>query len=137
MTMEVRIYYEDTDCGGVVYYSNYLKYFERARTELLRSSGIDVGELAEEGVLFVVAHAEIDYKYPARYDDIINIEATISSVQKASFEVCYRISKSGESRLLTTGRTKMVAVDSSRKPVRLKDNIKTTLDKLQSAVNNG
>ena len=63
--MELRIYYSDTDCGGVVYYANYLKYLEIARTEYLRSSGVNIPDLAKGGCLFVVAKAEIEYKYPA------------------------------------------------------------------------
>jgi acyl-CoA thioester hydrolase len=63
--MEVRIYYEDTDCGGVVYYANYLKYFERARTQYLEERGLSVAGLMKEGTVFVVVHAEVDYRSPA------------------------------------------------------------------------
>ncbi len=65
--MEIRIYYEDTDCGGVVYYANYLKYFERARTDYLEQRGLSVAQLMKEGTVFMVVHAEINYKSPARY----------------------------------------------------------------------
>ena len=67
--MEIRIYYEDTDCGGVVYYANYLKYFERARTQYLEERGLSVAGLMNEGTVFVVVHAEVDYRSPARYGD--------------------------------------------------------------------
>ena len=59
--MEIRIYYEDTDCGGVVYYANYLKYFEEVRTEHLLSKGIDLNKLSKEGILFVIADVDIKY----------------------------------------------------------------------------
>ena len=89
--MEVRVYYEDTDCGGVVYYASYLRYFERARTELLRSVDIDIGNLAEKGILFIVSRAEIDYLFPARYGEILRIESTVSQIKNASFIITYQV----------------------------------------------
>ena len=82
--MDIRIYYEDTDCGGVVYYANYLRYFERARTELLEARGIFVKECVPKGFFFVVAHQDIDYKSPAFYADVLNIETRISKISSAS-----------------------------------------------------
>ena len=73
-TWPVRVYYEDTDSGGVVYYANYLKYFERARTEWLRNLGVNQDKLAlEEGLIFVVRRAELDFERPARLDDLLEI----------------------------------------------------------------
>ena len=70
----VRVYYEDTDTGGVVYYANYLKFFERARTEWLRSFGLNQDKLArEEGLIFVVRRALLDFVRPARLDDLLEI----------------------------------------------------------------
>ncbi len=70
----VRVYYEDTDSGGVVYYANYLKFFERARTEWLRSSGLNQDKLAqEEGLIFVVRRALLDFLRPARLDDVLEV----------------------------------------------------------------
>ncbi len=70
----VRVYYEDTDTGGVVYYANYLKFFERARTEWLRSFGLNQDKLAqEEGLIFVVRRALLDFVRPARLDDMLEI----------------------------------------------------------------
>ena len=74
--MEVRIYYEDTDCGGVVYYANYLKYFERARTHYLEEHGLSVTGLLKEGTQFLVVHAELDYRTPARYGETLTIDTT-------------------------------------------------------------
>lgn len=80
-TAEIRVYYEDTDAGGVVYYANYLKYAERARTEMLRERGINQSELvAEEGLLFVVRRFSADLKKPARLDDIIEIKTSINEI---------------------------------------------------------
>ena len=70
----VRVYYEDTDTGGVVYYANYLKFFERARTEWLRSSGLNQDKLVqEEGLIFVVRRALLDFLRPARLDDLLEV----------------------------------------------------------------
>jgi acyl-CoA thioester hydrolase len=70
----VRVYYEDTDAGGVVYYANYLKFFERARTEWLRSFGLNQDKLAqEEGLIFVVRRASLDFVRPARLDDMLEV----------------------------------------------------------------
>lgn len=74
---DLRIYYEDTDCGGVVYYANYLKYFERARTHCLEARGVAVSAQLQEGTQFVVVHAELDCRSPARYGDVLTIETTL------------------------------------------------------------
>jgi len=78
----VRVYYEDTDTGGVVYYANYLKFFERARTEWLRSFGLNQDKLAlEQGLIFVVRRAVLDFVRPARLDDML--EVTVEPVKRA------------------------------------------------------
>ena len=82
--MDVKIYYEDTDCGGVVYYANYLRYMERARTEYLASRGYEVKKLMDEGTIFMVLRVEIDYRSPARYGDTIEIETWVSEVSRVT-----------------------------------------------------
>lgn len=83
--MSVRVYYEDTDAGGVVYYANYLKFFERCRTEWLRHLGIEQLQYAEQARrLFVVKNVEIQYRKPARLDDLIDISSSITQLGKAS-----------------------------------------------------
>lgn len=80
-TFQVRVYYEDVDVGGVVYYANYLRYFERARSEWLRSLGVNQEQLAAvEGIGFVVARAEIDFKAGARLDDLLTV--TVQPLEK-------------------------------------------------------
>ena len=82
-TWQVRVYYEDTDRGGVVYYANYLRYFERARSEWLRSLGVNQERLAAvEGIGFVVARAEIDFRAGARLDDLLNVTVTMTEQKK-------------------------------------------------------
>jgi acyl-CoA thioester hydrolase len=81
----VRVYYEDTDSGGVVYYANYLKFMERARTEFLRSIGYEQDQLQQElGIIFAVRSANIQYKKPARFNDGLNVVTSIASLGKAS-----------------------------------------------------
>lgn len=128
--MELRIYYSDTDCGGVVYYANYLKYLEMARTEYLRSKGINIADLAQAGCLFVVSKAEINYKFPAVYNDTISIETEILSVSNASFNIGYRILRKPDTKLLVDAKTKMVSVGSNRSPVRLTHDLKKKLQAL-------
>ncbi len=83
--LKIRVYYEDTDAGGIVYYANYLKYFERARTEWLRGLGIDQSQLATtERRLFVVRNVEIQYRKPARLDDELVIHTRIKHLGRAS-----------------------------------------------------
>jgi len=94
--MNITIYYEDTDCGGVVYYANYLKYFERARTQYLEQRGLSVAGLMKEGTLFVVVHAEIHYQSPARYGDRLLIDTQMSAVNPASFTFSHVVTDKGE-----------------------------------------
>jgi acyl-CoA thioester hydrolase len=86
-TWTVRVYYEDTDAGGIVFYANYLKFFERARTEWLRAAGVDQQKLiASDGAAFVVKSASIDYHAPARLDDELTLTLTIEKLGRASVQ---------------------------------------------------
>ncbi|PSJ46010.1 tol-pal system-associated acyl-CoA thioesterase [Zobellella taiwanensis] len=80
----VRIYYEDTDAGGIVYNANYLKFMERARTEWLRSQGIEQDGLLEQGVAFVVRRVELDLRRPARFNDALKVTVTVKMLKRAS-----------------------------------------------------
>ena len=85
-TFQVRVYYEDVDVGGVVYYANYLRYFERARSEWLRSLGVNQEQLAAvEGIGFVVARAEIDFKAGAKLDDLLTVTVLPLEKKKTYF----------------------------------------------------
>jgi acyl-CoA thioester hydrolase len=86
-TWTVRVYYEDTDAGGIVFYANYLKFFERARTEWLRAAGVDQQKLiASDGAAFVVKNASIDYHAPARLDDELTLTLSIEKLGRASVQ---------------------------------------------------
>lgn len=122
-TLEIKIYYEDTDAGGVVYYANYLHYFERARTEYLGKCGIDIKGLIEKGILFVVARVEIEYKYPAGLYDIIQVQTTVMEISKASFWIAYSITRKADGKLLVTGKTQMACVDNNLKLQRIPQEI--------------
>jgi acyl-CoA thioester hydrolase len=81
----VRVYYEDTDAGGVVFYANYLKFFERARTEMLRAIGFEQDELiANEGILFAVRSVQVDYLRPARFNELLQVSAEVTLTKKVS-----------------------------------------------------
>lgn len=83
-SLPIRIYYEDTDAGGIVYYANYLKFFERGRTELLREFDIEQDTLLAENIAFVVKKVEMDYIKPARFNQLITVKTKVSSCAKAS-----------------------------------------------------
>ena len=126
--MEIRIYYEDTDCGGVVYYANYLKYFERARTHYLEERGLSVAELRDGGTQFMVVHAELDYRSPGRYGETLVIETTLASVSQASFTFAHVLRERSSGRVVVEGSAKLVTVDDNLKVKRLD---KPTLAALQ------
>jgi acyl-CoA thioester hydrolase len=92
----VRVYYEDTDAGGVVYYANYLKFFERARTERLRAMGIEQDELRRDaGVLFVVKSVNLEYLKPARFNDALLVTAEVGELRRASLSFIQEIRRGG------------------------------------------
>lgn len=127
--MEVRIYYEDTDCGGVVYYANYLKYFERARTHYLEEHGLSVTGLLKEGTQFLVVHAELDYRTPARYGETLTIDTTVTQIGRSSVTFAHVIRERTSQRVVVEGSAKLVTVDLQGKVKRLD---KSLVDALHS-----
>ncbi len=125
--MEIRIYYEDTDCGGVVYYANYLKYFERARTQYLEERDLSVAELKDKGTQFLVVHAEIDYRSPARYGETLEIETKLEGTGRASVTFAHVLRERGSRRLVVEGSAKLVTVDDQLKVKRLDEPILAAL----------
>jgi len=121
--MEIRIYYEDTDAGGVVYHANYLRYFERARTEYLRDRGLSVGELAARGSIFPVVRLEIDYHAPARHDDLLRIETEVLEVGKTSFTVGQQAVRAVDGKLLADAKVTLVCVNPAMKARRLPEEL--------------
>lgn len=110
----VRVYWEDTDGGGVVYYANYLKFMERARTEWLRSLGFEQTALREQfGILLVVARVEANYKRSARLDDALNVSCKILDHGKASITFEQNIRRASDNELLVEGVTRVGCIDAN------------------------
>ena len=124
-TITKRIYYHDTDCGGVVYYANYLKYMEEARTEHLRSKNIDFKKLADEGTIFAVTRLQIRYRSPARYGDELVISSEITKVGAASLEFSHQVKKGDV--VLIECLTKLACLSSELKPKQLPSELKLPL----------
>jgi acyl-CoA thioester hydrolase len=118
----LKIYYEDTDAGGVVYYANYLRYLERARTEFLLEHGINVAEFHNAGLFFVVTHVDIQYKRPARLGETINITTEITEMKNASMVLKSGIFRDGE--LLVEALVTFACIDKNGKPHRLPEAFK-------------
>jgi acyl-CoA thioester hydrolase len=127
--IEIRIYYEDTDCGGIVYYANYLKYFERARTQYLEARRLSVMDLMNAGRVFVVVHAEIEYRAPARYGETLEIETTISEMNPAAMTFSHVVRERQSRRLVVEGAARLAVTDGNGKVRRLD---KATVAALQS-----
>lgn len=119
MGTEVRIYYEDTDAGGVVYHANYLGYLERGRTEFLRNRGLSVRQLADDGCVFPVVRIEIDYRASAVLDDLLTITTVPIAVGKTSFTVRQTILRSIDNRTLVEAMVTLVCVRPGMKARRL------------------
>jgi acyl-CoA thioester hydrolase len=121
--LEIRVYYEDTDAGGVVYHSNYLKYFERGRTEYLRDRGFSVGEMARQGFVFSVVRIEINYRAPALHDDLLTVDTEVLEIRKSSFTLAQRVLRVSDEKLLADGKVKLACVGPEMKPKRLPEEI--------------
>ena len=109
-----RVYYEDTDAGGIVYYVNYLKFMERARTERLRELGFAQSELAGENLLFVVHSSEARYHKPARLDDELLISAEVIELNRASLRFRQQVRRAADETLLCEGQFLVACVRADR-----------------------
>ena len=118
-TFPIRVYWEDTDAGSIVFYANYLKFFERARTEWLRNLGVEQQKLRDEvGGMFVVTQAEINYLKPARLDDVMEVTAVLESAGRASITIAQQaflkpVSSDQAPQLLCEGSIRIGWVDSA------------------------
>jgi acyl-CoA thioester hydrolase len=113
--VEIRVYYKDTDAGGVVYNANYLCFFEMARTEYMRERGLSIEEYINNGLSFVVVHAELNYKSPARYGDVLWISTQLAELKRTSFVFQHQIINKADQRLIVTGTTKLCCLDKQGK----------------------
>ena len=123
---ETKVYYEDTDAGGVVYYANYLKFLERARTEMINSFKLNNKKLLNDyKTLIIVKSINIEYKKPAILEDKLQIYSTIKSITKASFAMCQKIKKNEE--LVLEADIHLVTVNLDGKPTKIPDVLKENL----------
>jgi acyl-CoA thioester hydrolase len=111
----VRVYYEDTDAAGIVYYANYFRFMERARTEWLRALGYEQDDLRREhGIVFVVRHAAADYLEPARFNDLLWITGELVDHGRSSLTLRQEVLRQADEKLLCRGEVRLVCIDIER-----------------------
>jgi acyl-CoA thioester hydrolase len=125
--LEKKIYYHDTDAGGVVYYANYLKHLEEGRTELCLMRGVDTAALAKQGIYLVVSRVEIDYKAAACYGDTVKIVTKMEKMSRVAMDFLQSITR--EDKLLIKAKVTLVCVTSDFKLISIPDGIKKSLQK--------
>ena len=122
-----KVYYEDTDIGGVVYYANYLKFLERARSEAIYSLGLSNKKLLDkEGVIIIVKSCNIEYKKPAKFEDEIEIISKINEVKNSSFKMHQLIKR--KSNVISVAHVTLVTINDKGKPVRIPNLLKKLID---------
>ncbi|MGR3484021.1 MAG: tol-pal system-associated acyl-CoA thioesterase [Paracoccaceae bacterium] len=121
----IRVYYEDTDLAGLVYYANYLRFIERARSEWVRGLGIDQVALKAAGIVFAVRRVEADYLSPARYDDLLEVTTALVQATAARMVVDQAVTRDGT--VLFTARVTIVALDGAGRPTRLPADLRARL----------
>jgi tol-pal system-associated acyl-CoA thioesterase len=121
--IKIKIYYEDTDAGGVVYYANYLRFMERARTEFLAEKGINIAELHNQGLFFVVIHVDISYKRPVRLGETVDVSTEVVEVKSASMTMRNRVCK--DNIVMVDALITFARIDRSGRPRRLPDSFKS------------
>jgi acyl-CoA thioester hydrolase len=126
--MKIRVYYEDTDCGNVVYYANYLKYMERGRTELMRGLGISFHRFHEKAYLFVVSDMTMKYHASAHYDEVIDMETVVKDVTPVTI-VFQTTFTSAKGVTLVTGDVRVACVNKKGKLQRMPKEIVESLSK--------
>ena len=124
---KLKVFYEDTDSGGVVYYANYLKFFERARTEAITEIGLSNKKLLEEnGIFIIVKSCNIEYKKPAKLEDQLEVKSNIISISNTSFKMRQMAYRNQE--LITNCEIQLVIVDKKGKPTKIPDILKKKLE---------
>ncbi len=122
----VRIYYEDTDHGGVVYYANYLKYMERARTEFLRDLSLELDSLeSTSNVLFAVTEVHVHYRNPARFNDALMVESQLMEAHAA--RLAFRQNIYRKNKVMIEGDIHLACIDRSGRPKRIPDDVMRVL----------
>jgi acyl-CoA thioester hydrolase len=124
-TFHLRVYYEDTDMGGVVYYANYLRFIERARSEWVRELGIDQNAMKADGIVWVVHRVEADYLAAARFEDELVVETTVASVTTARLVMDQIVRRGGQE--IFRAKVTAVCMNEAGRPVRLPAEIRALL----------
>ncbi len=124
----IRVYYEDTDLAGIVYYANYLRFIERARSEMVREAGVDQVAMKAAGLVFAVRRVEADYLSPAKYDDQIEVRTTLATLKGASFDMAQEVWR-GET-LLFRARVAVVVLTDEGRATRLPADIRARIGAL-------
>ncbi len=126
---ELRVYYKDTDAAGVVYYANYLKFLEVARTEYLRDLGLAVEGYLSQGIQFAVVEVHVKYKSPARYGELLQISTEVEELRAASFTLRHTVwaGRHGLQRLAVYASTRLGCINSQLKPMRLPGELRIKL----------
>ena len=125
----LKVYYEDTDAGGVVYYANYLKFLERARTEALHLIGYSNQKVKKDfGSLIIVKACNIEYKKPASLEDELTIRSFVKSITKTSFFMSQKVFKVNDQ--ITEAEIHLVTIDKKGKPIKIPERLKEELEKL-------
>ncbi|MFA5088349.1 MAG: YbgC/FadM family acyl-CoA thioesterase [Candidatus Omnitrophota bacterium] len=125
--MEKRIFYYDTDAGGVVYYGNYLKYLEEARTEFLERKGLGVETFKRHGLFYAVRKCSITYKSPARYGETLICDATLTKITAAQLFFDQKIWDKKNQRMIVEAEVILVALNAEFKPTQIPDDLKALL----------
>jgi acyl-CoA thioester hydrolase len=124
--LTLRVYYEDTDLAGIVYYANYLKFIERGRSEFVRARGIDQAALkADQGIVFAVRRVEADYLSPARFDDLLTVETVVTEVKGASILMDQTILRDGGT--LFRAKVTLVCLNDAGRAQRMPDTVRAAL----------
>ena len=122
--IEIRVPYYDVDQMGCVHHSNYLKYFEQGRTELLRETGWAYRELEDAGTFFIITKSTCNYLSPARYDELLSLKTTVERVTLARIDHHYELRRKEDGQLLTTGQTTLACVDADGQVIAMPEGLK-------------
>lgn len=122
----IRVYYEDTDLAGIVYYANYLRFLERGRSEMVRDAGISQVEMKAQGLVFAVRRVEADYLKPAHFEDLLTVETRCVALKGASFDMPQRVLRGDQ--VLLEAVVKVVVLNAAGRATRLPADIRAKLE---------
>ena len=133
MKTNLRVHFYDTDTMGVVHHSNYIRWFETGRVEFLRTLGIELNEMMDDGILFPIVEIQAKYLHSAKFDDELEIETTATALTKVKMEFNYKIRKVGDEKILVEGFSRNVFTDlKSGKIIRLPEKYLAKLEKAET-----